>query len=136
MEPLIQVSRAVGPVALSALAVRAGPDLVVVLRGGPGASPAEGEHVGCVCLGIPRPSLREGGSPSATVSTINVTGHEDGRIAEIFARRLAARTKGVCSVTCGIHLDDASERDIESIVGLAREMLEELEERLGVRVDE
>ncbi len=102
----------------------AGNDLCVLLTGG------HSPHVGCVALGIPRPSLKPDGEPGATVSTLNVTGHKDDAVANRFAARLAARSGRVVSVTCGIHFHEADSRDIEDVLQTAEELLRAVEDSL------
>lgn len=126
----IELARSRAGITLLLRAVRAGPDLAVMLTGGPEEAPERGAHIGCVCLGIPRPSLRGDGSRSATVSTLNVTGHKDDELGNLIALRLASLTGGVCAVTAGLHVDKADEAALESIRGLALELLGELEGRI------
>lgn len=132
----ISIVRSGKGIVLTAFALPVGLDLSVIITGGPEVSPDDGAHVGCVCLGIPRGSLRNDGTRSATVSTLNVTGHKDDEIGALFARRLAALTGGVCSVTCGIHVDNATETDVEFVVRLAEKLLRELEDWIGGLGDE
>lgn len=77
-----------------------GDDLLIVVRGG------DKPHVGTAVLAVPRPSLTEDGSASATSSVLNVSGHKDETICRILAER-AAKKYGV-TVVCvgGFHVDD------------------------------
>ncbi|MGL5511886.1 MAG: hypothetical protein ACRDBM_01430 [Sporomusa sp.] len=88
---------------LRVCAVWAGSDLCVVITGG------DCPHIGSISIGIPRPSLRQGGTLSATVSTFNMEGHKDDHIGNLFAHRLSAEFSCKTVVTCGIHVDNADE---------------------------
>jgi len=100
----------------------AGKDVSLTLTG-PNDS---GGHIGCVCIAIPRPSLKGDGTQSATVSTINVTGHKDDEIGARFAKEIAAACTCICTVSCGIHLDNATSADISNILTLSEELLAEV----------
>ena len=87
--------------------IPSGDDCTIIINGGK-------PHVGCVVLAIPRPSLTGTGS-SATVSVINRTGHMDDAIAIAVAKQVATARKCVVACSCGIHIDDASEKTIAQI---------------------
>jgi len=70
---------------------RMGDDCLVSLRGGDKA------HIGSVAMAVPRPSLT-GVGRSATVSTLNRTGHKDDFLANPIAHEVAARMD--CVVVC------------------------------------
>jgi len=106
---------------LSARAHFAGEDLCVLLTGG------DSPHVGSVSLGIARKSLKGDGSGSATISTLNVTGHKDDVLGNMFARRLAAILGKTVCVACGVHCDNATAEDLKRIMRDARVLLEKLE---------
>ena len=106
---------------LSARAHFAGEDLCVLVTGG--SKP----HVGSVSLGIARKSLKNDGSNSATVSTLNVTGHKDDVLGNMFAERLAAILNKTVCVVCGVHFANATPEELEQILHDARVLLEKLE---------
>ena len=106
---------------LSARAYFAGEDLCVLLTGG------DSPHVGSASLGIARKSLKNDGSDSATVSTLNVTGHKDDVLGDMFAGRLAAILGKTVCVVCGVHFDNATPEELEQILRDARVLLEKLE---------
>lgn len=109
-----------GAFPLTAQVCAAGEDLSVTVFGG------TRPHVGCVCLAVPRPSLTGDGSISATVSTLNLTGHKDDEIASRFAAALAKSGNRVCVVTCGIHADGLTGAELETIRSGAQTLLEQL----------
>lgn len=87
---------------------RMGDDLVVILGGG------DRPHIGSTAFAMPRPSLTGAGT-SATVSTLNRTGHKDDFLANPIAQGVAARMG--CAVTCiaGVHVEDAAPAQITAI---------------------
>lgn len=87
-----------------------GPDLWVAVTGG------DSPHLGSVSVGIPRPSLTGDGSPSATVSTFNATGHKDDVVGNLFAQSLTSEFSCKTSVTCGIHFEHAASSDLARIL--------------------
>lgn len=112
--------------AIRATAAFAGPDIWVAVAGGPAP------HVGCVCLGVPRPSITGDGSASATVSTINATGHKDDIVANELARRLAARFGCTVSVTCGIHYERPDDAGLQRIMRDVAVLADKLEAALAL----
>lgn len=107
---------------LEAGACFVGPDLWVFVAGG------DAPHIGSVSVGIPRESLTGDGSPGATVSTFNVTGHKDDIVGNLFAQRLTTAFSCKTSITCGIHFDNAASSDLTLILAAADELLEKLTE--------
>lgn len=98
----------------------AGPDLWVLVTGG--SEP----HIGSVSVGVPRPSLQEGGPPSATVSTINHTAHKDDIVGNCFAATLSARFSCLVTVGCGIHFHKPKAEDLHRVLVDAGELLDKL----------
>ena len=101
--------------------LKAGDDLIVILQGG------DTPHLGCVLLGVPRLSLKGDGSISSTISTLNVTGHKDDEVARPFLHSLVCALNKNISLSCGLHLDDATAEEIaqvkEAVANLKEQML-------------
>ncbi|WP_462325079.1 prenylated flavin chaperone LpdD [Desulfoplanes sp.] len=106
-----------------------GEDLCVAVSGG------DREHIGAVALAEPRPSLRDGKTTSATVSVLAVTGHKEDELARGVAKEMASALNARVSVSCGIHVDQAGDRQIGEVVAavgeLTREMIRILQDRGG-----
>lgn len=85
-----------------------GQDCAIILYGG------DAPHIGSAALAIPRPSLTGTGT-SATVSTLNRTGHKDDFLANPLSHAVAAELD--CAVSCiaGVHVDDATPEQIRAI---------------------
>ena len=109
-----------GNLTLECRLIPSGRDLNVTVTGG--SSP----HIGSVSLAVPRPSLRGDGSTSATVSTLNLTGHKDGELGDEFARALSSVLNCVTVVTCGVHTDGLDAAGIETYRSLAESLRAEV----------
>lgn len=96
-----------------------GDDLCVSLYGG------DSPHIGALALAIPHPNLRDPEKIDASVSMLAVTGHKESELAKKIAFTLATNFNSTVSVSCGIHLDNASSEDITDVLGASKKMLEE-----------
>ena len=85
-----------------------GDDCLIALRGGDKA------HVGSTAMAIPRASL-SGEGRSATVSTLNRTGHKDDFLANPIAHAVATQMDCVAVCAAGVHVDDATPEQIAAI---------------------
>ncbi len=112
---------------ITAKAERMGEDLCVIVTGG------DGPHFGAVSLGIARKSLTGSGEVSATVSTMNMTGHKDDEVGNAFAKRLAATFNCRVVVACGIHFDGAGEAELAAVRHAADELLADLVAKLKLQ---
>ena len=102
-----------------------GRDLSVCLWGG------DAPHIGAVALAVPRPSLINPERISATASVIAVTGHKEDELARSLSIALASAAQCVVSASCGIHLEDAREKEIGEVLEKVREMIDEAKGALG-----
>ena len=90
---------------LSCACVTCGEDMSVTICGGTKA------HVGAVSLAVYEP-IRN----SATVSTICAYTHRDDIVAAKTAKKLAGELRCTVTVTVGIHIDDASNEEVQLFV--------------------
>ncbi len=90
-------------------------------------------HIGAVAIAVPRPSLADPAMPSATTSVYTVVGHKDDEIARPAAHLLARELGCLAVVTAGVHLDNATQQDVELLVANARRASERLAHRLRLR---
>lgn len=105
--------------AITCMATLMGPDVSIALFGG------DAPHIGCAVLAIPRPSLT-GTGRSATVSTLNRTGHKDDALASQVASLVARRRNCAVACCCGIHADNASPAFIEAVMQTAEPLAERI----------
>jgi hypothetical protein len=82
-----------------------GEDMLLVLGGG------EKPHIGTVILCEPKEGKR-----GCTASVLNVTGHRDVEVARKLAERVCTRTGRRVVCVAGIHVENATEKDIEKII--------------------
>ena len=105
---------------IEAILIDSGRDLTLWIGGG--TSP----HVGAIALGIPRPSLEDSDSTSASVSVLCLTGHKEDDWARKLAHGLAKEFNQPIVVTLGIHIDNITQVEME----LIRESFDNLVEQV------
>lgn len=108
-----------GAYRICAVFLRCGGDVSVTVRGGTGF------HVGAVSLALYEPDR-----DSATVSTITAPGHRDDAVSARFAKELARSLRCTVSVTVGVHIDHASQSELETLRRNSEQCLRLLLERL------
>lgn len=88
----------------------------------------EKHHIGTVVVSQPRPSLKDENKPSCTSSIFNLLGHKDDGIALPIAEAVCKMKCQQVVVTAGVHIDNATEEDINKLVrnssGLKEKILE------------
>jgi hypothetical protein len=114
-----------GRIKINAKFFLVGEDLCVIISGG------DRPHIGCVVLSIPRPSLSDISRTSATTSILNLIGHKDDEAAKYVAQTLSSRLNKNVVVTCGIHVDNITDEEIDSIMSLLKKLTDLLVERLN-----
>lgn len=92
-----------------------GMDWAAILTGG--RSP----HIGAVVLAVPRRSLR-GTETSCDCWVIPVAGHKDHIVAQVLAKQLCLASGRVVSVSAGIHVDHASETELDEFQSNCRKL--------------
>jgi hypothetical protein len=112
-------------IALNAVAVPMGRDLLVAVTGG------ERPHIGSASVSVPRPSLKNPAETSSTTSTINLTGHKDNAAGDRISSRLSAALGTNVVVACGIHVDGIGPEGIEAVLALADQLTEEIIKAFG-----
>ncbi|MCX7011108.1 MAG: hypothetical protein NTW86_00835 [Candidatus Sumerlaeota bacterium] len=97
-----------------------GEDLLVIVWGG------TRPHIGAIAFAEPRPSLRDPGVTSATSSVITFAGHKEDETAKAMADALARRFRKKAVVTAGLHWDDLTESDIQTVMTLCSLLLDKM----------
>jgi len=113
------------PHRVEAAVVFCGPDISVCFGGG------EAHHIGAVALGIPRPSLADSSTPSASASVLCVTGHKEDQLARVAALELATLLGCRVNVTAGLHVDGATAEDIRLLDENYGAVLSEVKRRIS-----
>lgn len=101
--------------------------IIVAVLGG------EKSHVGAIGLGIPRQSLTNPSSISSTSSILTLTGHKDDQIARPVAEELAREFKQAVVVVAGIHVEEATRKDIKILLANSKKAVTELEMEMKKR---
>lgn len=77
-------------------------------------------HVGTVVVGLPRPSLRDPRLPSCTSSVFNLVGHKEEELVRPLAEEATRRLRQPVVVVAGIHVDAATDQDLQLLIDNAR----------------
>ena len=104
---------------IEATAVLCGEDLMVSFTGG------EKAHIGAVSLAVYEP-VRQ----SATVSTLTVYTHRDDQLSSRAAKALSVMFCCTAGVSVGIHVEEATEKEIEKLCGHFEECLQKIEDQI------
>ena len=110
---------------VKAVAVICGRDINICFGGG------DTFHIGACALAVPRPSLSDSTKISASASVLCVTSHKEDEIARSAALKLAAKFNTRVSVSCGLHIDNATPQDIEVLYKNYMLVLEKLDKELS-----
>ncbi|NWF96388.1 MAG: hypothetical protein HXY34_09640 [Candidatus Thorarchaeota archaeon] len=104
-----------------------GQDLLVAVYGG------DEHHIGGVAVAYPaRSHYRD--AMTISVSTLTLPGHKDYLLASSLAERICKSIKRITAVTVGIHIDNASQSEIEEVIEASNRMADELVDRLRAGV--
>lgn len=114
---MIQLQTEILGYSITVTAAPAGIDWNITILGG--CSP----HVGSV-------SLAEYNNGEVTLRTLLRDAHKDQIVGDKFARVLAQRTKSTVCVSCGIHYDNPSTADLNTIVAGTDHLLNTLCENI------
>lgn len=117
---LITVSDSNDRFALTMTALPMGKDFAVTLSGG------EPPHIGAVAIAQPRPSLKKDGNISSTASVIALLGHKEDMLARKVALYMAKELQTAVTVSCGVHLDEGTEEEIQQILDLSDSLMHKL----------
>lgn len=98
-----------GRIFLKAEVFYLGKDLLVIVKGG-------ASHIGATALAV----------PGEAVKVCAVCGHRDGEIAEALAEYLCGRLNAVVAVCAGIHYNEITHEEIETVRKLCRKMAEKI----------
>jgi hypothetical protein len=123
-QPHVKVSLGKGRYRIEAEAHCIGKDIIVSIWGG------TAPHIGSVAAAVPRPSLEDPVKKSATSSVINFVGHKDDTVARLFSEKIAAHFEANCVAAAGIHLDNATQKDIELVLKNCRILCSQLLKKL------
>ena len=78
-------------------------------------------HIGAVALSTPRPGLADPGRTSCSTIVVPLLGHKDDEIAKPVAEVIAKAWGSPVLAVVGIHVENASERDIDILKNNCKE---------------
>ena len=88
------------------------------------------EHVGSVTVSVPRPSLADNDRTSVTSSVINLPSHKEEFLGRPAAEMLAVALEKPVVCISGIHVDDATDDELELLTRYSKQVIHLLMERL------
>jgi hypothetical protein len=113
------------PHGVEAEVILCGDDLSVYIGGG------LTYHIGATALAVPRKSLADAESTSASASVLCVVGHKEDELARKAALKLAAWLQRTVNVTVGMHMDRATPADIQILSENYEKVLAEIKAKLA-----
>jgi gallate decarboxylase subunit D len=113
---LFKISHKFGREDLIMTAWPMGEDLCVTLTGG------TRKHIGAVSVSQPRYSLACVGKISSTTSVITLLGHKEDDLAKYVGGRMSYELNSVVCVACGIHIENISEQEMQTILENVKNM--------------
>lgn len=114
-----------GKYGIEAVIVVCGRDISITIGGGTSC------HIGAAALAIPRSSLANPETVSASASVLCVTGHKEDQIVRSAALSLASTLNCVVLVSAGVHVDQASSEDIKILTGNFNSLLKKIHSELS-----
>lgn len=96
--------------AVEAAVTLCGSDICVAICGGTHG------HIGASAISLPRPSLKDRSKSSSSTSVFCVPGHKEDELARKTAELITNTFSVVSCVTVGLHVDNASEKEIRTLV--------------------
>jgi gallate decarboxylase subunit D len=120
----IRVARTRGSFRVVADALFIGDDLLVSISGG------THPHIGAVAMAVPRPSLEDPRSTSSTSSVLTRIGHKEDEIVKRVSEEMSSALGAAVVVTAGIHWENLSREQIETIRLACDEVVRALVQRV------
>ena len=110
------------PYLLEATVIEMNKDVIITVGGG------SFYHIGAVAVGFAHPSIKSQDKTTSTVSLITIPGHKEDLIVQNAAKTLSRLLNSSVVITAGLHIDNASENDIEVIVKNFYELINQIED--------
>lgn len=101
-----------------------GRDINISIGGG------ESYHIGAISLAVPENETINGKKRSAATSVICIQGHKEDEFAHYAAKYLATALHCVVAVSVGVHIDNISMDEIETLRANFTELVKKLEASL------
>ena len=114
-----------GRLRVEAVALDVEPSTLIWILGG------ERPHIGAVAVAQKRPSLRDPRRLSCNVSVISLLGHKEEELVFEIAKRCFERLKKDVAIAIGVHVEKATDEEIDILVRNCRSVLSKLLDRLA-----
>lgn len=111
------------PFRVEACVAECGRDLVVICGGG------TRYHTGAVAVATVNPKIKNSTLLEATATTVGIPGHKEDQIAREAALRLSKKYQVTTTLAVGIHVDDASSKEIDILVSNFYNLIDTIIER-------
>lgn len=89
-------------------------------------------HIGSIIISYPRASLKYKSQTSVTTSTHNICGHKDDELGRPIAEMFAREFNLITVVVIGIHIDNATNDEIDMILKSTNHMANEMLNKLKI----
>ncbi len=121
---MVKIQEGQGKYEVTLQTVKSGEDLTVIIHGG------EKPHIGAIAVSIPRPSLKNVAIMSATTSVITLVGHKEDDLAKEIAEDITKITGRTTIVIAGLHINQASPKDIDILISNVNKLVNKLKNLL------
>lgn len=121
---MVKIQEGQGKYEVTLQTVKSGEDLTVIIHGG------EKPHIGAIAVSIPRPSLKNVAIMSATTSVITLVGHKEDDLAKEIAENITKITGRTTIVIAGLHINQASPKDIDILISNVNKLVNKLKNLL------
>lgn len=111
--------------AVEADVIICGKDINICIGGG------EVYHIGASALAVPRKSLADGESNSASASVLCAVGHKEDELARKSALELSALFHCKVNITVGMHIEHATKEDIRVLSENYEAVLKKVKEEIA-----
>ncbi|WP_434510820.1 hypothetical protein [Desulfitobacterium sp. AusDCA] len=122
---MISFSETSGRIKADLTCVPMGNDLCVIISGG------EVPHLGAVSVSQVRKSLSDSQKISSSTSIITLLGHKEDALAKEVSESLASQLNKNIVCCCGIHLDNATSTEIETVIIIVKKLICRLRDELN-----
>lgn len=121
---ILKISFGKGKHRIYSVAIITADGVIVDLAGG------DKPHVGAVSINIPRRSLKDPSKFSASSSVFTLVGHKDDEIAKPISEKLSRELNQVVVVVAGLHVEHATNEDINRLLSNSMHIAEILVKKL------
>ena len=116
---MIKIEMSTEDLMVTVIVVKMGNDVNISILGG------DKPHIGAIALAVPREHFSENEKTSVSVSLLTVTGQKEDEIVMPVAKKISRSFNSSVVVSCGIHKDNITLKEIRTFVDLVNKATEE-----------